>query len=79
MLIMWVLYGYMFWEIFWFLEGKMNDADIERQNFMIMSQPGAVERRKKLYDPEIKEKNIYGRIIDLKISGANVKSTKAQK
>mgnify|MGYP003473870722 CR=1 FL=1 len=41
----------------------MDEADIERQNMMFISNPNVVERRKKLYAQEMKDKNIYGRVI----------------
>jgi hypothetical protein len=44
----------------------------------MMAKPGMVEKRMKLYAKEIKEKNIYGQLIDLKVSNAAPKSTKAR-
>ena len=44
----------------------------------MMARPGLVEKRMKLYAREIKEKNIYGQLIDLKCSTAAPKSTKTR-
>lgn len=56
----------------------MTEADRERENVAMMARPGMVEKRMKLYAKEIKEKNIYGQLIDLKVSNAAPKSTKAR-
>jgi hypothetical protein len=55
----------------------MTEADRERHNVAMMAKPGMVDQRMKMYAKEIKEKNVYGQLIDLKCRTAAVKSTKS--
>lgn len=75
---LWCGYAIIFYELVILLEQKMTEADKERENVAMMAKPGMVEKRMKLYAKEIKEKNIYGQLIDLKVSNAAPKSTKAK-
>lgn len=52
-----------------FLKAKFDEADRMRQSIMIAENPNVAERRKKLFSQEMKDKNIYGRIIDVKFLG----------
>jgi hypothetical protein len=60
-----------------------NLNDIFRQNIILANEniddgPAAQERRRQQYAQEMKDKKIYGSVIQLKVRGAGQESTKAK-
>lgn len=53
--------------------------DVERRQQMIEMNPNVVERRKKMYKEEMKKKNIYGRIVEVKMRRLEDEGLKAKR
>ena len=53
--------------------------DVERRQQMIEMNPNVVESRKKMYKEEMKKKNIYGRIVEVKMRRLEDEGLKAKR
>ena len=63
--------------------GSSSMHEIRRQNIILAHEniddgPFVQERRRQFYEKEMKQKNIYGNIIELKVRGAGQESTRAR-
>ena len=76
-LLVYLVYGYLSYEICSHFLDQLNRHDIELKQNLIDNTPGVVSRRKEIYYKEMREKNIYMLPVEVKGRTLVKESTKS--